>query len=492
VSDSGHTPSHAVDLASLAAAAMRERGLEPEIPPEAQRQAEAMPEPAANSPAGERDLTRLAWCSIDNDDTRDFDQLTVSEDAGPSGTRVLVAVADVAEAVGGGTPIDAHARANTTSVYTAARTFPMLPERLSTDLTSLVADQDRLALVVSFVVDGAGRIDGIELYGARVRNQARLVYEGVAAWLEGTGPAPPEVAASPELATQLRRQDQAAQRLRTLRHERGALQLETIETRPILRDGRVVELRTQEKDRARQLIEDFMIAANEATARFLQDRGVACLRRVVRSPERWDRLEALAKSKGFTLPTDPDPTALADFLRKMRAADPLRFPDLSLAVVKLLGAGEYAVYVPGTEAAGHFGLAVRDYMHSTAPNRRYPDLVTQRLLKAETAGRPSPYSRAELEELAGHCTRQEDAANRVERQVRKAAAALLLADRVGEHFDALVTGVTPKGTWVRTLRPAVEGRLMSGERGLDVGDAVRVRLLRADPAHGFIDFGRDA
>lgn len=488
----GPSHSHAVDLAALAAAAMRERGLEPEFPPEAQRQADEMAEPAAKPDADARDLTGLAWCSIDNDDTRDFDQLTVSEDAGPAGTRILVAVADVAAAVGRGTPIDAHARANTTSVYTAARTFPMLPERLSTDLTSLVADQDRLALVVSFVVDAAGRIDGIDLYGARVRNQAHLVYESVAAWLDGTGPAPPEVGRSADLAAQLRRQDQAAQGLRALRHERGALRLETIETRPIFRDGRVVELRTQEKDRARQLIEDFMIAANEATARFLQDRGVACLRRVVRSPERWDRLEALAKSKGYALPTAPDSTALADFLEKMRTADPLRFPDLSLAVIKLLGAGEYAVSVPGAEAAGHFGLAVRDYMHSTAPNRRYPDLVTQRLLKAEAAGHPSPYSRAELEELAGHCTRQEDAANRVERQVRKAAAALLLADRVGEHFDALVTGVTPKGTWVRTLRPAVEGRLMSGERGLDVGDALRVRLLRADPAQGYIDFARDA
>ncbi len=480
-----------MDLAALAAEAMRERGLEPEIPPEAVRQADATADPAARAGPGVRDLTALSWCSIDNDDTRDFDQLTVSEDAGAAGTRVQVAVADVAEAVGRGTPIDAHARFNTTSVYTAARTFPMLPERLSTNLTSLVAGADRLSLVVAFVVDGAGRIDAIELYAARVRNQARLVYESVAAWLEGTGPAPPEVAASAELATQLRRQDEAARRLRGLRHERGALQLETIETRAVIRDGRVVELQTQGKDRARQLIEDFMIAANEATARFLQERGVPCLRRVVRSPERWDRLEALAAAKGYTLPPEPDSAALAEFLRRMRAADPLRFPDLSLAVVKLLGAGEYAVYVPGAEVDGHFGLAVRDYMHSTAPNRRYPDLVTQRLLKALVAGAAPPYSRAELEELAGHCTRQEDAANRVERQVRKAAAALLLIDRVGEHFDALVTGASVKGTWVRTLHPPVEGRVMSGERGLDVGDSVRVRLLRADPARGQIDFARD-
>ncbi len=470
---------------------MRERGLEPDFPPEAVRQAEALIDPARRAGEGVRDLTAAAWCSIDNDDTRDFDQLTLSEDLGAAGTRVLVAVADVDAAVARDTPMDAHARLNTTSVYTAARTFPMLPERLCADLTSLVEGEDRLSVVVAFEVDVEGRIGGTDLFESRVRNQARLVYETVAAWLEGTGPAPPEVSASPELADQLRRQDEVARRLRARRHERGALPLETIEARPILRDGRVVELRPQEKDRARQLIEDFMIAANEATARFLQDHGVPSLRRVVRSPERWDRLEALAASKGVTLPAEPDATALAEFLRRMRAADPLRFPDLSLAVVKLLGAGEYVVHEPGTEGAGHFGLAVRDYTHSTAPNRRYPDLVTQRLVKALLAGAPPPYARAELEELARHCTRQEDAANRVERQVKKAASALLLSDRIGESFDALVTGASAKATWVRTLRPPVDGRVVAGEPGLDVGDAVRVRLVRADPERGEIDFARD-
>ena len=414
----------------------------------------------------------------------------MSEDLGSSGTRVFVAVADVEAAVPRDSPMDVHARHNTTSVYTAARIFPMLPERLSTGLTSLVEGADRLAVVASFVVDAQGRMDAADLFPARVRNQARLVYEGVAAWLEGAD-APPSVASSPELAAQLRRQDDAARRLRALRHERGALQLETIEARPVLRDGRVVELRPQEKDRARQLVEDFMIAANEATARFLQERGVPSLRRVVRSPERWDRLEALAASKGFALPAQPDAAALAEFLRRCRAADPLRFPDVSLAVVKLLGSGEYVVHEPGTEAAGHFGLAVRDYTHSTAPNRRYPDLITQRLVKALLAGEAPPYAQAELEALAGHCTRQEDAANRVERQVRKAASAMLLSDRLGEGFDALVTGASPKATWVRTLHPPVEGRVVAGEQGLDVGDAVRVRLVRADPARGEIDFARD-
>jgi exoribonuclease-2 len=445
---------------------MRERGLAPEFPPDAVRQAEALRDPARAAGGAVRDMTAAPWCSIDNDDTRDFDQLTLSEDLGAGGTRVLVAVADVDAAVARDTPMDAHARLNTTSVYTAARTFPMLPQRLCTDLTSFVEGEDRLTVVAAFAVDGEGRTFATDLFEARVRNHARLVYETVAAWLEDSGPAPPEVSASPELARQLRRQDDAARRLRARRHERGALPLETIEARPVVRDGRVVELRPQVKDRARQLIEDFMIAANEATARFLQDRDVPSLRRVVRSPERWDRLEALA-------------------------ADPLRFPDLSLAVVKLLGAGEYVVHEPGTEGAGHFGLAVRDYTHSTAPNRRYPDLVTQRLVKALLAGAPPPYAREELEELARHCTRQEDAANRVERQVKKAASALLLSDHIGERFDALVTGASAKATWVRTLRPPVDGRVVAGEQGLDVGDAVRVRLVRADPARGEIDFARD-
>jgi len=340
------------------------------------------------------------------------------------------------------------------------------------------------------VVDAAGRIGEIEISAARVRNQAHLVYESVAAWLEGTGPAPPEVAGSGELSAQLRRQDEAARRLRALRHERGALDLETIESHPVMRDGRVVELRAQGKDRARQLIEDFMIAANEATAHFLEERGVPSLRRVVRSPERWDRLEALAADKGFPLPADPDPVALSAFLQKMRAADPLRFPDLSLAVVKLLGPGEYVVQGPGAAGPGHFGLAVRDYTHSTAPNRRFPDLITQRMVKAALAGAPAPYGPSELDGLARHCTEQEDAANKVERQVRKSAAALLVANRIGERFDALVTGASDKGTWVRTLRPPVEGRVVQGERGMDVGEAVRVRLLRVDPPRGYIDFAR--
>jgi exoribonuclease-2 len=479
-----------VDLEALAAEAMRERGLDPEFPPGALEQADLLQDPARRPSTALRDLTAWPWCSIDNDDTRDIDQLTVSEDLGRAGTRVFVAVADVEAAVPRDTPMDVHARHNTTSVYTAARIFPMLPERLSTGLTSLVEGEDRLAVVAAFVVDGHGRLEQADLFPARVRNQARLVYEGVAAWLEG-GTAPVAIAASAELARQLHWQDDAARRLRALRHERGALQLETIEARPVLRDGRVVELRPQEKDRARQLVEDFMIAANEATARFLQDRGVPSLRRVVRQPERWDRLQALAASKGFTLPAQPDASALAEFLRRCRAADPLRFPDLSLAVVKLLGSGEYVVHEPGTEAAGHFGLAVRDYTHSTAPNRRYPDLITQRMVKALLAGEDPPYGPPELSSLAGHCTRQEDAANRVERQVRKAASAMLLSDRLGDSFDALVTGASAKATWVRTLDPPVEGRVVAGEQGLDVGDAVRVRLVRADPARGEIDFARD-
>ena len=478
-----------VDLAVLAAQAMRDRGLEPEFPPAALQQVADLADPAAAG-AGTKDLTALAWSSIDNDDTRDLDQLEVAEDLGAAGTRVMVAIADVDVAVPPGTPVDAHARLNTTSVYTAARTFAMLPEHLSTDLTSLVADHDRLAVVVSYVVDPQGHVGASEVFRARVRNRAKLAYDSTAAWLDGKGPAPAALDAAPGMSGQVHLQDAAAARLRALRHERGALDLETLETRPVIQDGRVVELRPQEKNRARQLIEDFMIAANEATAHFLEERGVPSLRRVVRSPERWDRLEALAADKGFPLPPDPDPVALSAFLQKMRAADPLRFPDLSLAVVKLLGPGEYVVQGPGAAGPGHFGLAVRDYTHSTAPNRRFPDLITQRMVKAALAGAPAPYGPSELDGLARHCTEQEDAANKVERQVRKSAAALLVANRIGERFDALVTGASDKGTWVRTLRPPVEGRVVQGERGMDVGEAVRVRLLRVDPPRGYIDFAR--
>jgi exoribonuclease-2 len=477
-----------VDLEALAWNAMLERGLLPDFDAETIRQVEQIEGPAEESDPAIRDLRGLDWVSIDNDDSRDLDQLTVGEELGDGAIRVMVAVADVDALVRKGSPVDRHARHNTTSVYTGVRIFPMLPERLSTDLTSLNENQDRLAVVVSYVVLEDGSLGGWDIYRAKVRNRAKLAYKGVSAWLNGEGEMPEAMQALPGAERQLRLQDRAAERLRERREERGALDLETIEARPVMRDGEVAEMRYEPKNRAQELIEDFMIAANGVTAQFLEGRGYPSLRRVVRSPERWDRLERLAAEYGYRLPPEPNARALAAFLRKRHREDPLRFPDLSLAVVKMLGAGEYAVQKPGDEAIGHFGLAVRDYSHSTAPNRRYPDLITQRLIKAALAERRSPYTVYELEELAVHCTQQENAANKVERQMRKSAAALLLSERIGDSFDALVAGATSRGTWVRIFDPPAEGMLVSGRDSFDVGDRLRVKLTSVSVERGYIDF----
>ena len=403
---------------------------------------------------------------------------------------ILVAIADVDAAIAAGSPIDDHARANTTSVYTAAAIFPMLPEKFSTDLSSLGEGQDRLAIVVSMTVDPAGTIVESDVYRAAVRNRAKLAYNSVAAWLQNEAPAPPRLAAVPGLDEQLRLQDRVAQLMRTVRQQHGALSLDTIETRPVFDGDRITDLRPEEKNRAKELIEDFMIAANTVTARYLDRHGFASIRRVLRSPERWGRIVQLAASFGEHLPDEASAPALEQFLMKRRAAAPATFPDLSLSVIKLLGAGEYAVERPGGQSDGHFGLAVGDYTHSTAPNRRYPDLATQRLLKAAMAQQPTPYSADELAALATHCTEQQNNAAKVERQVQKSAAALFLAPRLHEQFDAIVTGASAKGTWVRTLRPPVEGRVVQGAEGLDVGDRVRVVLVRTDVERGYIDFAR--
>jgi VacB/RNase II family 3'-5' exoribonuclease len=476
----------AVDLSFLASEAMLQRGLLVGFPPAVMEQAKQLSGPAQSGTLP--DKRHLPWCSIDNDDSRDLDQLTVAERLDARSVRIHIAVADVDALVPKGSPIDDYARHNTTSVYTPTRIFPMLPERLSTDLTSLNAHEDRIAVVISYTVDPDGRVYDGDVARALVRNHAKLTYNDVGAWLEGARSMPARVADSRDLADQLRIQDGAAQALRLRRHEDGALDLETIEPRAVMDDGRVVQLRRERKNRARALIEDFMIAANGVTARYLEAKRMPSVRRVVRSPERWDRLEALAMELGDHLPTDPDSKALSEFLARRRQADPLRFPDLSLTVVKLLGRGEYVMTRADEHEAGHFGLAVRDYVHSTAPNRRYPDLITHRLLKAALGDSPSPYSHQELDELAEHCTKQEDAAEKVERQMRKSAAALLLSPQVGQRFDAIVTGASPKGTWVRTLDPPAEGRLVGDTAGIDVGDRLSVRLIRTDVKRGFIDF----
>ena len=468
---------------------MAERGLEADFSPAAKAETDTLTGPARDAGPAVRDLRHLLWCSIDNDDSRDLDQLTVSEPAAGGAARILVAVADVDALVKKGSAIDGHARANTTSVYTAAAIFPMLPERLSTDLTSLNDGEDRLALVVDVTVGRDGSVIGSDIYRATVRNKAKLAYNAVGPWLEGTADTPAKVAAVPGMADQLHTQDQAAQAMKTLRHEHGALSLDTIESRAVFDGDTLADLQPDRKNRARELIEDFMIGANGVTAKYLAAKGFPSLRRVLRSPERWERIVELAAGFGETLPGEPSCRALEAFLAVRHQADPLRFPDLSLSVVKLLGKGEYVAERPGQQTEGHFGLAVRDYSHSTAPNRRFPDLITHRLLKAAMSSGSVPYENTELDALAQHCTVQEDNATKAERQVHKSAAALLLSSRIGQRFEGIVTGASSKGTWVRIFHPSVEGKVVRGAAGLDVGDKVRVELLDTNVERGYIDFG---
>ncbi len=480
---------HRAILKNIARRAMVERGLLPDFSREALAELNSIHGPARGE-ASARDLTKLLWCSIDNDDSRDLDQLTVAEAMAGGAVKILVAVADVDTAVKKQSALDDHARHNTTSVYTPAEIFPMLPEKLSTNLTSLNYEADRLAIVIEMVFTADGSLQASDVYRAVVRNRAKLAYNSVAGWLEGTGPLPQAIATVVGLDENLRLQDRVAQRLKTLRHVHGALNLETIEPRAVFDGDQLTDLEAQKKNRAKDIIEDFMIAANGVAARYLGGKMVPSLRRVVRTPKRWNRIVELASDHGFTLPEMPDAKELEQFLISAKAADPVRFPDLSLSVIKLLGPGEYVAEIPGASTAGHFGLAVRDYAHSTAPNRRYPDLITQRLLKAAIAGANPPYQNDQLTALANHCTEEEDAAKKVERQVVKSAAAMLLESRVGERFDAIVTGASEKGTWVRLLHSPIEGKLMRGFKGLDVGHRLRVELIHTDVERGYLDFKR--
>ncbi len=478
------------DLAEIARRALIERDFQPDFPAKAREETRRIvrgfPENLKEDDGPYvHDMRDLFWFSIDNADTRDLDQLSFAEGERDGDIRLRVAIADVSVLVTPDSAIDRRAYQNTTSIYTPAGTFPMLPEELSEGLTSLHEGEDRMAMVVDLTVDSDGSVKETDVYRAWVRNHQRLVYRIVGAWLE-------EEASMPggRIGEQLRLHDEATQRLRKHRHEHGALRLETIEARPVFQNGVLTDLAEEEKDRAKELIEDVMIAANSVTATFLEARGLPSLRRLVRSPARWPRIVALAAEHGERLPAEPDPAALNNFLEARRAADPQSFPELSLSVVKLLGSGEYTVDEPGRPSPGHFGLAADDYTHSTAPNRRYPDLIMQRLLKAALADRDSTYTVAELEEIARHCTKREDEANKVERLVRKSAAALLLQSRIGDWFNGVVTGASEKGTWVRVYHPSAEGRLERGFHGLDVGDRVRVRLDSVDVGRGFIDFVR--
>ena len=480
-------PHQKEELADLAVAAMRERGLEPEFPKPAIEQLKTIDGPSAEDGAGIVDMTGLLWCSIDNDDSRDLDQLTVSETLPDGSVKIMVAIADVDTLVAKDTPIDRHAQINTTSVYTSARIFPMLPEKLSTDLTSLNPNQVRVATVTEMVFQPDGTLARSHITRARVHNKAQLAYDAVSAWIEGNGPLPEAADIVPGMDQQLRTQDSVAQQLRANRREQGSLDFQTFQPRAEFDGEQVVAIKQQEQNRARQLIEEFMVATNGVTARFLAGKRRAAIRRVVRSPERWARIAQVAAERGWELPIDPDSKALEQFLAAERKRDPLRFPDLSLVIVKLMGRGEYVVERPGGPNIGHFGLAVRDYSHSTAPNRRYPDLIASRLIKAALAEVKSPYSDMELEFLANRCTQQEDAANKVERQLRKSEAAMLLEDHIGETFDGVVTGESKGNTWVRIFEPPAEGKLLPS-RDVQVGDKVRAKLISTNVERGFIDF----
>jgi VacB/RNase II family 3'-5' exoribonuclease len=475
-------------LERIARRVMKEQGFLTDFSEAALYEVEKISEVDSGAKSNVKDLRRLLWASIDNDDSLDLDQLTVAEALPDNKVKILVAVADVDSLVKKDSAIDEHARQNTTSVYTVGKTFPMIPERLSTDLTSLNYQEDRPAIVIEMMISDAGEIQSSDIYRALVQSHAKLTYNSVATWLEGKGAPQRNVEFNPMLAENLRVQDRVAQKLRSQRHQRGALDLETLEAHPIFSGDEIKDLQVDETNRAKEIIEDFMIAANDITARFLHSKKIPSLRRVVRSPKRWDRIVEIAALHNFQLPSEPDSKALSLFLTTQKTADPLRFPDLSLVIIKLLGSGEYTVELPDETAPGHFGLAVQDYTHSTAPNRRFPDLITQRILKAILGGSPMPYNQAELVELAKHCTEKEDDANKVVRLVAKSAAAMLLSSKIGEQFDAICTGAADKGTWVRIFHPPVEGRLLHGYEGVDVGDRLRVRLIHTDVDKGFIDF----
>jgi VacB/RNase II family 3'-5' exoribonuclease len=488
----GHSGKHDdFDIQAAARRIVAAAGFEPDLDQDARAQLAVLTKPAAMPPAvgsPVKDLRDRPWSSIDNTESRDLDQIEIAERLPDGSVRLIVAIADVDALVPANSPIDRHAFANCTSVYTGIAVFPMLPEQLSTGLTSLNEGEDRLALAIETVVDAEGNVKSYDVYRAMVHNRAQLAYDDVGAWLDGASPPPKKVAGNATLTEQLQLQHEASQRLKAERIRNGALEFDTIEATPVAKDGRIVDLALVHKNHARDLIEDFMIASNVAIAKFLEAKGRSGIRRVVREPERWARIVELAARYGTTLPPEPDSLALAKFLAARHTADPDLFPDLSLAIVKLMGPGIYALDLPGKDPGGHFGLATHDYTHATAPNRRYADLVTQRLVKAVLAEAPAPYSNDELTSVAARCTEREDAENKVERTVRKTAAALLLSDRIGESFDGIVTGATSHGTFVRIIHPPAEGMVLRNHEGFDVGDKVRVKLVGADPYKGFIDF----
>jgi VacB/RNase II family 3'-5' exoribonuclease len=483
---------HTFDLVGSASAEMVREGFPVDFPDGSDAQVAAIRSAgAAKADADVRDLRGLLWSSIDNDTSRDLDQIEVAERV-DGGVRVRVGVADVSASVLKDTPLDRHAAEQTQTVYTAVRNFSMLPTELSTDLTSLNEDEDRMAVVVEFVVDGEGKVQDTAIYRAQVRNRAQLAYSHVGPWLEGKAGPDAKVVASVDLQGQLRLQDEAAVALRAQRVKMGALEFNRVEADPVVVDGKVQSIGTAFHNRASDLIEELMIASNETMARMLREAKRSSIRRVVRSPERWARIVELVGRHGTVLPAQPDSGALNAFLQAQRESDAVHYPDLSLAIIKLMGPGEYVLAKGDDDAEqpGHFGLAAQDYAHSTAPNRRFVDLVTQRVVKAMLAGEAAPYTDEELAAIATHCNERESAGRKVERAMLKRVAAVALAGSVGKSFHGVITGANDKGTYVRVFDPPVEGKVVRGEQGLDVGDMVDVTLLHTDPQHAFIDFGR--
>lgn len=480
-----------MDLEASAIIALQESGFAPSPPPDIIQAATNSQAQIATIDADEEvdDLQSLLWSSIDNRDSRDLDQIAVVEQKSADILRMHVGIADVDCLVPAGSALDAWAAGNATSVYTGGRVFPMLPERLSYDLTSLNEGQERLALVISFDISPQGDLGATQIRRARVCNHKRLDYESLGGWLEGQHDIPAELQEVAHLREQILLQHEASQRLSAERLRRGALDLETTEVRPVVVNGQVVDLEVPHKNPARLIIENTMVSANGVIARFLEAHGYIQIQRLVRSPERWDRIMVLAAEHGVQLPTQADQRALAAFLRAQRESDPSGFAALSLAIVKLLGASQYEVICPGEEG-GHFGLAVSDYTHATAPNRRYVDLIVQRQLKAALLNEANPYTELELEAIARHCTERQQAARGIERRVRKIAVSGWVQAHLGQEFMAIVTGVSPKGSFVRLRDKPVEGRVVKGEEGMDVGEQVRVRLVDFHPERGWIDFAR--
>ena len=452
-------------------------------------QLEAIQSPTVCEGSGDlKDMTKKLWFSIDNDDSRDLDQLTYAERLDPQTVRVYVAIADVDTLVPKNTPLDKHARANTTSVYTPTVIFPMLPEKLSTDFTSLNPDEKRVAIVVQMDVNDLGQVSHFLVYRSCVFNYAKLAYGSVGAWLENLAPPPEPIQRIKDLDLQIRLQDEVAQRMKKNRFKSGALTFETYDPQPVIKDGKVVDIQEVKINRARELIENMMIAANTSITNFLEKNNHPTIQRIVRIPKRWDRIVKLAADYNFKLPTQPDSTTLEEFLLKRRSEDPLRFPDLSLCIIKLLGRGEYVVKRPGESSIGHFALALTNYTHATAPNRRYPDLIVQRMLKSTLAQQPAPYSLNDLQKMMSECTEKETLADKVKRSVMKSVIALYLQDSIGKTFEAFVTGAGEQGTWIRLISTAIEGKLVDGFESVDVGDQIKVKLVSVSVEKGFLDF----